>query len=435
MRVMPSPCGIAFGPRHPPAGRALAVSAALAAAAAACAADFTWSIKYSGGSDANAGTSWTTAWATLQKAWDQIDATMGGNNEPSNNTDVVYLERTTGAEAFAGANSPVDWWGYFNDAGSKAARIYLFGGYDPVSDTRTGTTSVTNKSGRTDVLHADLFSAHPEYLTLYLHDLVMNTPETAVRLVDMRDPRLYISRCSFHSRGSSGAVVDVDGNPTSSAILNRTLVRGGSVGILLDSGGYWHATASLTNCAVTDAAAAAIRIRQNANHAGVASSLTLHNVTLSNIGDGSGTAVHLIYEGAFDYDSDFGITLRRTAIANVGTNVVYDRPTGKTQNLQLNGSGNAFYDYAVFHALTGDGGGIVVNNLTASDDRPAADSPMEADGYHLRRKGPLVNAYTLGIGDPAVDIEGNPRPLPAGRKADIGCDEAMPVLGTVITLR
>jgi hypothetical protein len=121
---------------------------ALILSAGPCLADAThnWYVRYSGGTNTDTGESWDHAWATIQKAWDRINTIMVTNSISVTNVFNIYLEQTTSSQAFAGASTAGDWWGY-STGGSKKGTVNHFGGYDPASGTAVGTTRVVNDAG------------------------------------------------------------------------------------------------------------------------------------------------------------------------------------------------------------------------------------------------------------------------------------------------
>ena len=211
---------------------------------------------------------------------------------------------------------------------------------------------------------------------------------------------------------SSSEVMLVDSISHVTVNMDRTLVENGAGGINLDPGR--SATLNLVNCAITDQELAVvggggygIRLNAGDTHISHSASLTATNCTLSDL---DGPAV--LFDPAYGAIS---ATLKYSALVpGVGGTVFQNNDASA---LTLNGDYNAFYEYTTFAS------GVVTNNLTNSLDFAAGSAGLGADGYHLASGSPLINAYPWQAGDPAVDIDGAPRPYLAG---DIGADELPP---------
>ncbi|MCG3181353.1 MAG: hypothetical protein BIFFINMI_03740 [Phycisphaerae bacterium] len=392
------------------------------------AATYDYYVKYSGGSDANAGTSWGGAYATIQKAWNQIDTIMTA--APGGTTTFnVHLEQTTGVQAMAGADSGNDWWGY----GAKgAADIRLMGGYDPSTDALIGVTNVTNASG--NAIRVDTYDVHDQNVYLTFSDMVVHGSTSAVAVTGAPAPTITGLRTTFISDSSTSPVVSgttTNGSGLAQLTLDRSVVQGGNIGISLSSGSFRSAIVTMTNSVVTGQSgtgAIGIYLGTGENTIGNPTVTVLHllNSTISNVGAGGGTGVQVNFSG-YDYNLHINASLDYVLFDNVGTAIEF-LENSKDQNLNLAGSVNAFYDYATLTSQTnpdGDGIGVIVNNLVGSLTAPAGSAMLDADGYHLLAGSPVIDAYTLSGGDPTVDIDGDARPL--GAAGDIGADEVLPV--------
>jgi hypothetical protein len=255
--------------------------------------------------------------------------------------------------------------------------------------------------------------------------------ERALRYAGGNGNRDQDSLDSFHSTFAAG---DVDGgvNSTNDVILldtfdaycrvrmDRTVVKNGRGGINLDPGTI--PIVSLVNSVITDQDEFGVRLDAGGNNSEL---LAATNCTFSNI---RGVAVIWGENGT---STTLGGNFYYCVFAPGGsaTNFVNE---DSNRQLTLGGYTNAVYEYGTFYSTT-NAAGLTYSLLNTTTNPVALAKIASSDGYHLQRGSPLADVYPVQALDPAKDIDGDSRPLPAGGKGDIGADEAfLPPQGTLV---